>query len=55
MVAGVGGTEGEFAGVRAFGVYDAVVVVENFVDCDCYGEVGVTVEGVCGGVCWRAV
>ena len=49
MVAGVGGAEGEFAGVRAFGVYDAVVVVENFVDCDCYGEVGVTVEGVCGG------
>lgn len=49
MVAGVGGAEGEFAGVRAFGVYDAVVIVEDFVDCDCYGEVGVAVVGVCCG------
>ena len=48
MVASVGGTEGKFTGVRAFGVDDAVVVVEDFVDGYRYGEVGVC--GVGGGL-----
>ena len=46
MVAGVGGAEGEFAGVRAFGVDDAVVVVEDFVDSYEDAEVGVGGEGI---------
>ena len=45
VLAGVGGAEGEFARVGAFGVDDAVVVVEDFVDGDGDGEVGVRVEG----------
>ena len=45
MVAGVGGAEGEFAGVGAFGVDDAVVVVEDFVDGYEDAEVGVGGEG----------
>ena len=44
VLAGVGGAEGEFARVGAFGVDDAVVVVEDFVDGDGDGEVGVCVE-----------
>jgi len=46
VVAGVGGAEGEFAGVAAFGVDDAVVGVEDFVDGYGYGEVGVCGVGV---------
>ena len=46
VVAGVGGAEGEFAGVRAFGVDDAVVVVEDFVDGYEDAEVGVGGEGI---------
>jgi len=49
VVAGIGSREGEFTGVRAFGVDDAVVVVEDFVDCYGDGEVGVGCEGVCVG------
>ena len=45
VLAGVGGAEGEFARVGAFGVDDAVVVVKDFVDGDGDGEVGVCVEG----------
>lgn len=45
VVAGVGGAEGEFAGVGAFGVDDAVVVVEDFVDGYEDAEVGVGGEG----------
>ena len=44
VLAGVGGAEGELARVGAFGVDDAVVVVEDFVDGDGDGEVGVGVE-----------
>ena len=44
VLAGVGGAEGEFARVGAFGVDNAVVVVEDFVDGDGDGEVGVCVE-----------
>ena len=43
MLAGVGGTEGEFAGVGALGVDDAVVVVEDFIDG--YGDGEVWVRG----------
>ena len=50
VVAGVGGAEGEFAGVRAFGVDDAVVVVEDFVDGYEDAEVGVGGEGIGLGV-----
>lgn len=46
VVAGVGGAEGEFAGMRAFGVDDAVVVVEDFVDGYEDAEVRVGCEGV---------
>jgi len=48
VVAGVGRTEGEFAGVRAFGVDNPVVAVEDFVDGYGYGEIGV--GGVGGGL-----
>lgn len=48
MVAGVGGGEGEFAGLGALGCDDAVVVVEDFVDGDGDGEV--RVRGVGGGL-----
>ena len=44
VLAGIGGAEGKFARVGAFGVDDAVVVVEDFVDGDGDGEVGVCVE-----------
>ena len=44
VLAGVGGAEGEFARVGAFGVDNAVVIVEDFVDGDGDGEVGVCVE-----------
>lgn len=44
VLAGVGGAEGKFARVGAFGVDDAVVVVEDFVDGDGDGEFGVRVE-----------
>ena len=50
VVAGVGGAEGEFAGVRAFGVDDAVVVVEDFVDGYEDAEVGVGGEGIGLGI-----
>ena len=50
MVAAVGGAEGELAAGRAFGVDDAVVVVENFVDGGPDAEVGRGGEGVAGGV-----
>ncbi len=46
MLAGIGGAEGEFTRVGAFGVDDAVVVVEDFVDGDGDGEVGVRIEDV---------
>ena len=49
MVACVRGAEGEFTLVRALCVDDAVVVVEDFVDGDGYGEVWVAVVGIC---CW---
>lgn len=60
VLAGVGGAEGEFARVRAFGVDDAVVVVEDFVDGDGDGEIGVLVEGAVLGlegavVAWQIV
>ncbi len=54
VVAGVGGAEGELAGVGATGVDDAVVVVEDFVYRDGDGHlrvldvsigVGVVLEG----------
>lgn len=41
VLTGVGGAEGEFPSVGAFGVDDAVVVVEDFVDGYGDGEVGV--------------
>lgn len=51
VVAGVGGAEGELAGVGALGVDNAVVGVEDFVHGYRYGEVGVYVVGVgLGGV-----
>lgn len=50
VLAGVGGAEGEFARVGAFGVDDAVVVVEDFVDGDGDGEIGVCVEGAVLGL-----
>ena len=50
VVAGVGGAEGEFAGVGAFGVDDAVVVVEDFVDGYEDAEVRVGGEGIGLGV-----
>lgn len=46
VLASVGGAEGELAGVGSFGVDDAVVVVEDFVDGDGDGEVGVRGEDV---------
>ncbi len=46
VLTGVGGAESEFAGVRAFGVYDAVVVVEDFVDGYGDGEVGIGCKDV---------
>ena len=45
VLARVGGAEGEFARVGAFGVDDAVVVVEDFVYGDGDAEVGVRGEG----------
>ena len=45
VLARVGGAECEFARVGAFGVDDAVVVVEDFVDGDGDGEVRVGGEG----------
>ena len=50
VLAGVGGAEGKFPCMGAFGVDDAVVVVEDFVDCDGDGEVGVCGEGVVLGL-----
>lgn len=50
MVAGVGGAKGEFSGLGAFGVDDAVVVVEDFVDGDGYGHLRVCDVGVGLGV-----
>ena len=41
VLASVGGTEGELAGMGALGVDDAVVVVEDFVDGYGDGEVWV--------------
>lgn len=48
MVAGVGGAEGELASVGAFGVDNAVVVVEDFVDG--YEDAKVGVGGVGSGL-----
>jgi len=41
VVAGVCGAEGEFSGMGASGIHDAVVVVEDFVDSDGYGHLRV--------------
>ena len=46
MLTGIGGAESELAGVRTFGVDDAVVVVEDFVDGYGDGEVWVCAEDV---------
>lgn len=48
VVACVGGCEGEFAGLRAFKIDDAMVGVKDFVDCDGNGKGGV--GGVGGGL-----
>ena len=51
VVARFGGAEGELAGVRAFGVHDTMIVVEDLVDGYGYGEVRVGSVCVClGGV-----
>ena len=60
MLTGVGGTEGELARVGAFGVDDAVVVIEDFVDGDGDGKVRVCVEGAVLGfegavVAWKTI
>lgn len=41
VLTGVGGAESKLAGVGAFGVHDAVVIVEDFIDGYGDGEVGV--------------
>lgn len=46
MLTGIGGAKGEFAGVGALGVDDAVVVVEDFIDGYGDGEVGIRDEDV---------
>ena len=50
MLAGVGGAEGEFAGVGAFGVDDAVVIVKDFVNGDGDGEIRVCGKGIVLGL-----
>ena len=50
VLACVGGAEGKFPRVGAFGVDDAVVVVEDFVDGDGDGEVRVCGEGIVLGL-----
>ena len=46
VLAGIAGAESKLAGVRASGVDDAVVVVEDFIDGHGDGEVGVCGEDV---------
>ena len=46
VLTGIGGAESKLAGVRTFGVDDAVVIVEDFVDGYGDGEVWVCVEDV---------
>ena len=41
VLTGVSGAESKLAGVRAFGVHNAVVIVEDFIDGYGDGEVGV--------------
>ena len=41
VLTGVGGAESKLARVRAFGVHNAVVIVEDFIDGYGDGEVGV--------------
>lgn len=41
VIAGVGCTEREFAGMRALRVHDTVVIVKYFLDRDGYSEVGI--------------
>lgn len=50
VVAGVGGAESEFSGLGALGVDDAVVIVENFVDCNGYGHLRILDVGIGLGV-----